>query len=162
MKQFVLAAGALVLAVVAACSSADTGSNGGASGCNSNPFACPIGTTCWETDAKTFKCIVSGSGKEGDTCQNFYGQPTCNDGLFCFNAQGAMSGVCTPFCDPKNPAHACLGNAACGTAYFPGGPGISVCAPQAKMDGGADAAHDTGADAPAEAAPDASVDAADQ
>jgi hypothetical protein len=158
MKRLLVSAAAVAVAVVLiACSSDDAGSTG--SGCNTDPFSCPIGTTCWETDAKTFKCLASGSGKEGDVCTNYFGQPTCNDGLFCFNAQGQMTGLCTSFCDNTNPQHACPTGIACRAAYFPGGAGVNICAPAAPMDAGVDGAADAGTDAPTEAAADSAADA---
>jgi hypothetical protein len=93
---------------------ASTGS--GDTGCSANPFVCPAGQTCWPSGPNvkdvTLECLNSGPGQAGDECANTLNQPSCADGLACFAVAGYPV-VCTPFCDPKDPAHACPDGGLC-------------------------------------------------
>jgi hypothetical protein len=89
---------------------------------------------------QTFECLNSGPGKAGDTCQNVPGTPTCGDGLACLQT-AASGGTCTPYCDPKNTAHACSSPQTCHAAVSggPGGAQFNICyAGQSASDAGAD------------------------
>ncbi len=113
------------------------GAGGGASpsGCTADPFACPAGQTCWiDENQMTFSCLNSGPGDPGDSCVNIAGQPTCGDGHACLQLAGASNGVCTPYCDPEDPAHACPDNAECLSVELAGAL-FRVCEP-AGMGGG--------------------------
>lgn len=123
-NSWLILAGALGLlclpATFAACS--DETSGGGTSTgtgqqatCNEDPFSCPAGQTCWVDGTASepfFQCLNSGMGQVGEDCMNYIGQPTCADGLTCFSVPGYPN-VCTPFCDPSDPAHACPNGANC-------------------------------------------------
>jgi hypothetical protein len=102
---------ALVLAAVSilACSSK---SNPATQPCNENPWECPSGQTCWPTLSGSFECVNSGPGAAGSSCQDSAGVATCGDGLACL-ATTATNGVCTPYCDNTNPAHACPAGLVC-------------------------------------------------
>lgn len=153
-----LACAAVAALAAVACSSSSDG--GTTQACNTNPWQCAIGQTCWPADATlSFKCLTSGAGKVGDECQFLVGTPTCGDGLTCMMAVGASGGVCTPYCDRSNPARACPNNEACVPAQIQtsagSGPIINICNPPAPhVDGGVDAGADAGADASADTAAD--------
>src|SRR5689334_1962469 len=107
--------GFVLSAAMIACSSGGSDGSGGKGGkggskpagtCNTDPFSCPAGQTCWINSNSAFACLNSGPGKEGDACQNIIGSPTCGDGLACY-AVGSPNGTCMPFCDPSSSAHAC-------------------------------------------------------
>lgn len=144
-KTTALALGALALCAVAACSSSGSGGTssgtGGAAatGCGDKPFDCPAGQTCWVADAQGSKleCLNSGPGKLGEECKNFAGQPSCADGLICFQLKSSSPGVCTPFCDLSDPAHACPNGGSCFTVSFaPGNAATHACAPPDTGTGG--------------------------
>jgi hypothetical protein len=107
--------------------------------------------------------LNSGAGKAGDGCQSIYGEPECGDGLACLSTTNGQ-GVCTPFCDPSNPAHACPGNAMCEPAEFAmGGAVVHLCAVAATQnDAGAEGGAQDGGDAAADSATDAPSDATGQ
>jgi len=136
-KTMVLLASLMAVssAVLGACSSDETGGQGGSGGnaaqCNEDPWSCPAGQTCWfgNTEGSQFSCLNSGQGKAGDPCQNVVNSPSCGDALMCFQAPGSAMGVCTPFCDPSNPAHACPNQAKCQTAQTQGGLLLRICDP---------------------------------
>ncbi len=151
----------VIAASIAACSSDDTGTSAPAT-CDANPFQCPAGQTCWVTPQLTFKCFNSGGGKEGDTCMNTPGVPSCEDGLDCFQTTPA-GGTCTSYCDT---AHPCAGGLMCIRAQIPGGPIFNICNPPAPqpdggtLDGGVDGAPMDSASP--DSAPDAPSDATGQ
>lgn len=119
---WLLVVGVLVAASgIAACSGDDDSGSGGSTGsgtqpsCNDDPFACPAGQTCWVNGTAAepyFECLGSGPGEIGEACMNYIGAPQCTDGLTCFSVPGYPN-VCTPFCDPGDPAHACPDGASC-------------------------------------------------
>ena len=134
---------ALVLCT-AACSSSSSSSS---APCNTQPFTCAAGTTCWPADnAADFACLKSGGGKAGDTCQNTPSTATCGDGLMCLQLT-TTEGHCVPYCDT---AHVCPTGQACTAAQLVGTSVIThVCfGGTSTSDAGADAAHP--ADAAAE------------
>jgi hypothetical protein len=104
---------ALALALGAACDSDDTRGDDGPNTCNTDPWSCPSGQTCWPDMQGDFMCLNSGPGAAGDSCQLVLNQPTCSDGLLCFMLAGQTQGVCTQYCDPTNPEHACPDSAPC-------------------------------------------------
>ncbi len=140
------AIGALLVTALAACgggggSSGGSGGAGGTApaGCGDKPFDCPAGQTCWvaDTQGSKLECLNSGPGKLGDPCTNFAGQPSCGDGMLCFQTSGDAPGVCTPFCDPKDPAHACPNNGSCFIiSYAPGNASTHACKPPDTSTGG--------------------------
>jgi hypothetical protein len=142
-------------AALVACSSSSSG--GSSSQCNSNPWQCPAGQTCWLADQNAnFACLNSAVGKnKGDTCVNTIGAPTCGDAMVCFQAVGTSSGTCVPYCDPTNAAHACAAGETCQPAAYPlpggGHSGVFyVCSGGEPPDGGTDtgAPTDTGSPPP--------------
>ncbi len=138
-----------VLASVACGDSSGTGAGGagqggGVSDCIADPFSCPSGQTCWiDTDQTHFHCLNSGAGVAGDTCKNFVGQPSCEDGLTCLQLQGAESGVCTPFCDPTDTAHGCSDGESCILVTL-GDAEYHACQPQTGQGGGGTGGAATG------------------
>jgi hypothetical protein len=132
------------LAAVGACGSDEDGdeadsssSSNGPKPCNEDPFQCPAGQTCWPNqDLSGFLCQNSGPGAIGDECQLIGGQVTCGDGLLCMMPLGSTMGVCTPYCDSTDPAHACPDMAACQTAQIkPGDFIVHFCPPQSGTGG---------------------------
>ena len=113
--KWMMTAALIATVFVAGCGS-DTGGAGGSegpAGCNTNPWSCTAGQTCSiANQGKTFACLDSGAGKIGESCKNTIDQPQCGDGMTCLQIQGQMTGVCSPFCDPTNSAHACPDSAA--------------------------------------------------
>jgi hypothetical protein len=129
-----LASVALVATLgVAGCGTNATGGAGDGGGaaaaqCNTDPWGCPAGQTCAiANEGKAFACLNSGSGKVGASCKSIIDQPQCGDGLLCFQALGAEHGVCSPFCDPSNSAHACANSAACVTMQFAAVGSTRIC-----------------------------------
>lgn len=124
-----------------------TGGNDAAM-CNADPWSCPAGQTCWATDTTgaTFACLNSGPGAVGESCVGFVGSPECGDGLACFTANGypESSKVCTPFCDPSDPAHGCPDQAQCLPLQMPSGQQIRLCEPPQGGTGGAGGAGGSG------------------
>lgn len=131
MKWF--ASGVLAAMVGAAgCGSNEPGGAGGGggapAGCNADPWGCAAGQTCAiANQGKSFACLNSGAGKVGASCQSIIDQPQCGDGLLCFQVPGAAAGVCSPFCDPSDPAHACPDSAACVSVQFPAVGVTQIC-----------------------------------
>ena len=123
--------------VVAGCSEdeEETGSTapGSHEPCRSDPSSCPAEETCWVTYEQTeFVCQTSGAGGPGASCVNTFGQPTCGDSLGCYQVVGSGQGVCSPFCDPVDPAGRCLDGAACRPILYRLSTGdvvIHMCAP---------------------------------
>jgi hypothetical protein len=76
--------------------------------CNTDPWSCTDGQTCWVNDAGDgFACLNPGPGAAGAACNLAPGSVGCDTGLFCsFN-------VCRPFCDTEDAAHACPDGMAC-------------------------------------------------
>ena len=136
----------MLLGALAACggdggSSGTTGGTGGSApvGCGAKPFDCPAGQTCWvaDTQGSKLECLNAGTGKIGEECKNFAGQPSCQDGLICFQLESSTPGVCTPFCDPADPARACPDNGPCFTVSFaPGNASTHACKPPEPGTGG--------------------------
>jgi hypothetical protein len=140
-----LSVGTLALLLATGACSSTSSSSSSTSACNTQPFTCAAGTTCWPADnAADFACLKSGAGKLGDACQNTPSVATCGDGLLCLQ-QTATDGHCVPYCDT---AHPCPTGQACTTAQLVG---TSV---QTRVCFGATPAADAGSDAssPADAA----------
>jgi hypothetical protein len=99
-------------AAAVGCSSSS--SSGGGSQCNSDPWQCPTGQTCWPSDSNgNFACLNSAVGKnKGDACTNNIGAPTCGDGMACF-AVGTPNGTCIPYCDNTKAGHGCAAGETC-------------------------------------------------
>jgi hypothetical protein len=141
MKWLVTAA-LVVMVGAAGCGSDSTGgagASGGAvvAGCNADPWSCPAGQTCSIANkGKTFACLDSGAGKIGEPCQNIIDQPQCADGLTCFQIQGQMMGVCSPFCDPTSSEHACSSSAPCVNVQFGSAGTAKLCQPDGAGAGG--------------------------
>ncbi len=142
-----LLAGAGVLATFAACTHSTPSS--AASACNTDPFSCGPGKTCLgplgsiASGGLTFvyECVASGTGKEGDTCQDTFGTPdatTCGEGLYCYQSQSRPGPArCVAFCDA---AHACASPSAACSSYPGDGsmPSVRVCLdPRVPADAGA-------------------------
>jgi hypothetical protein len=100
---------ATVALAVVACSSS---SSGGAS-CNSSPWQCAAGTTCWPqcgcrsggnctlaNCTLQFSCLTSGTLTEGDSCSLSVGtqQAVCGDNMTCVSFADAGAGSCRPYC----------------------------------------------------------------
>ena len=102
---------ALVVLVLACGEEFENGGEGGAGPtgpCNEHPWTCPAGQTCWINDAATaYECLNSGTGQAGEQCWNYQGNPTCTDGLGCWQASASSPGVCVHYCSNSDPAHAC-------------------------------------------------------
>lgn len=113
LSRFAVIASSAALFALVACSSSSTGSSSGGA-CNSNPWSCPSGQTCWPTNSTgNFECLNSKQGvQKGAACQNYPGSPTCGDGMFCFQ-QTTTGGTCTTYCDSSNPAHGCAAGETC-------------------------------------------------
>jgi hypothetical protein len=140
--------GLVVLLAAGACS---TSSSSTPAQCNTQPFACGAGTTCWEINvANDFGCITSGGGKSGDTCLNTQGAATCGDGLLCLQLPTQAAGHCVPWCDTQ---HVCPTSQTCTPAAIQGTTQVvHVCfggAPPADAGPGTDASD---AEPPADAA----------
>jgi len=160
MKYFSLVLGAMLTSacLLLACpaSESTTGATS-ASACNSDPFSCPAGQTCWVNAENKYACLNAGPGKKGDSCQSLIGAPTCGEGLVCLQTSTAGAGECVTYCDPSNPARACEGAEVCTSAVFGRASGvIRVCYAQTSpstdagvvTDGATDAtsSSDAGAD----------------
>jgi hypothetical protein len=113
LSRLLVAMSSLAVVSVVACSSS-TSSTPGGSGCNTNPFSCPAGQTCWPNDTSgTFACLNSAAGvTKGSSCQNYPGTPTCGDGMFCLQTT-TVGGTCVTYCDPSNAAHGCSAGEIC-------------------------------------------------
>lgn len=143
-----IAVGFAVAGLVVACSSdsssSSTGGAGGSAGssssaCNTNPWMCPDGQTCWLSDMQgDFQCLNSAAGKKkGDSCDNIVGQPSCGDDMICLTTTGT-NGTCVTYCDPSDPQHACAAGEVCTKLTFNGLPNSSVhaCIPTIQPDAG--------------------------
>jgi len=92
----------------------DTGGAGGTGGaftggCEVDPGACATGTTCWVNDAlTTFTCEPSGTAALDEVCVNQSGEPTCREGLWCLQVQGASEARCGRACNPNDPPADCI------------------------------------------------------
>ena len=122
---------ALAGLTVACSTSSVTGTGGQSTGCNTDPFACAPGETCWPKDyAPTFACLKSVAEKKvQDPCANTPGQVTCGDNQACVEFEVGMGG-CLSYC--SDALHPCPGVQACveikvGTKSD--APAIRVCAP---------------------------------
>jgi hypothetical protein len=161
-------AAALSIVLGACSSSSSSGGNGPQGGCNTNPSQCPSGQTCWPADSNLdFQCMQSGHGKVGDACQNIVGQPSCTDGLFCFQppTPAGATGTCTPYCDPnKDAAAQCPSGTSCTPAQLisssGSGPTVNICYGTFGGDAGVppDAASDATPPVDANTPPDAAAD----
>jgi hypothetical protein len=131
--------GATVLVLAAGACSSSSSSSTTTSQCNTDPFTCAAGTTCWPTDtAADFACIKSGAGKAGDSCLNTPNAATCGDGFLCLQ-QTQTDGHCVPYCDTS---HGCPTGQACTAAQIIGTTQVThVCfgTTPAGTDGGTDA-----------------------
>lgn len=135
------ASGVALLLAAGGCSSSSSSSSTPAA-CNTQPFTCAAGTTCWPIDqAADFKCIKSGAGKAGDSCLNTPNSATCGDGFLCLQ-QTQTDGHCVPYCDS---AHTCPTGQACTAAQIIGTTQVThVCfggSPPPDAGGGGDAGH---------------------
>lgn len=117
----------------------DTSGAGGAGGgvtggCEVDPAECAAGTTCWVNDALTaFSCEPSGPAGLDEVCVNQSGEPTCSDGLWCLQVQGAPEARCGRACDPKAPPAGCT----CARATIADTDlSFYACAPEAGAGGG--------------------------
>lgn len=140
LSVFALAASA----VVASCSSSSS-PGGGAAQCNSNPWSCPSGQTCWITDATgaAFACLNSKQGaKKGDACVNSPGSATCGDLMACFQ-QSVSGGICVTYCDNTKTDRGCAAGEQCvPVSYDHHTTAFSACIPTGAPPG--DAGSDTG------------------
>ena len=127
-----LVTGAVALAAIATACGDDFESGGGGGSttvpCNEDPWSCPAGQTCWSNDTGAgFACLNSGSGLDGEACENYLGTPTCTDAHGCVQLNEGQPGLCAPFCDPSDPAHACPEGRLC-QMYNYAGSIIRMCA----------------------------------
>lgn len=135
-------------AVVACSSSSSSGST--PAQCNSDPWQCPAGQTCWVNQAGNgFACLNSAAGKnKGDPCQLLAGTPECGDRLLCFMPQGSTTGTCVSFCDNTKPDRTCSTGEACATVVIQSPAAtvgtVSLCLPTGSPDAGTDTGGDTG------------------
>lgn len=144
-----VAGGALTSVAVVACSSSS--SSGAPAQCNTNPFACASGQTCWPKSCNCpsgqkcsvdncipqFDCLPSAAGKNPhDSCNNTINVTTCGDNQACIELTAA-GGNCLVYCDPASPK--CVSDELC-VAYAVGktqdAPKVNVCTPRADIDGG--------------------------
>lgn len=127
--------GLLVVGALAACGDSGSSGGGGSGGsapadCAADPFACEAGTTCWiAADQTSFACLLSGPNAEGEACKNFYGEPTCQDGLVCLQLAGASEGVCARYCDLMDPNRGCPADSQCSGVQL-ADTVFHACAPQ--------------------------------
>lgn len=139
-----LAAAVVATALAAvACSSSSSGA--ASTQCNANPWMCGAGQTCWPTSCgcpqgqascdstnciAQFSCVNAEVGKQPyDACRNSAVSVTCGDHQACIEVT-STSGVCLPYCDPANSAHACASNAQCveyAVGSVKGAPSVYVC-----------------------------------
>ena len=145
----VLSVGALVgVSVFVACSS----STAAIASCNTDPWQCQAGTTCWPKECgcpagqacdttncvPVFGCVPSVPGKmAADNCVDTFGpSATCGDNQACIEID-AGSGLCSVYCDLAQPTKGCPTDQTC-TAYHvgaPSNPTIQVCVPKPGMKG---------------------------
>jgi len=111
--------------------------------CNTNPFACAKGTTCWPTSCTCpsgqtcslqtcvpqFACLASVVAQvPGDACFNSLNIATCGDLQACIQ-NAADGGACMQYCNPQSPT--CPGGQTCvvyPVGSIPAAPTINVCA----------------------------------
>jgi len=111
--------------------------------CNEDPWECPAGRTCWPVSQTAFGCVVSGTGKAGDACDDVTNAPSCGDGLVCL-APMSTGGVCTPYCDATDPGRGCPAGQTCLTVHLVSSQGLTfqACAGPAAPAGDAGPASD--------------------
>jgi len=133
-----LASCALLVAAVA-CGSSSTPAPVN-SACNTNPWACPGGQTCWPSDTSgDFACFNSLAGaKKGDACQVYVGSPSCGDAMICYAAPGASAGTCVLYCDNTTAGRGCAAGEACIELRFLSGGTVHACIPYGATDAGTD------------------------
>jgi hypothetical protein len=108
--------------------SVSSGTGGGsAASCSDAPWDCPAGQTCAISDGETFTCLPSGGGASGDECRSFIGTAECDDGLLCVQLDENTPGVCSPFCDPADPARGCPDGVDCVRLQLESGAEIKAC-----------------------------------
>lgn len=163
-----VAVGALA---VFACSSTPTAA--GPAQCNTNPWLCDPGQTCWPTScacpqgSKTcdatncfaqFSCVVADLSKRPyDTCHNSAAFVSCGEHQACIEVT-AGKGVCLNYCDSTSTAHACTAGQQCldyQVGQATGAPTVHVCVSD-NPDGGP--AHDAGPSDVQVGQPDVTVD----
>ncbi len=151
--------GAAGVVAIAASACSSTPNVGRPAQCNTNPWMCDPGLTCWPTacacpsgqascDATTcvaqFGCVNALVGTPPyNPCHNSAAAVSCGDHQACIEVTSS-TGRCLPYCDPTNPAHACAADALCveyqvGSAA--GAPTVHVCVtnvPDGGMGGDAD------------------------
>src|SRR5262249_53740269 len=87
----------------------------------------------------SFACLNAGPGAVGDECQPLFDSPSCGVGLLCVQLQGMTNGVCSPYCDPTDPAHACPSGVQCLPIGFQSPTGVvqtQVCKTEPGTGGG--------------------------
>jgi hypothetical protein len=117
----------LWLFVVGAAAALACSSSSAPAGCESNPFACPAGQTCWSRNGPgDFACLPSGNATTGQGCQPAAGVAGCADRLVCVAAPESAAGpsVCRAYCDGS---HGCGSGETCTRATFDGTHFISFC-----------------------------------
>lgn len=98
--------------------------------CESTPFWCDPGTTCWPVDqAGNYQCLESKAYKQlGSDCALLAGHTTCGDALICApmkDKKDVLVNRCTTQCSASAP---CLSGATCtAVTLFPTAPQVSVC-----------------------------------
>ena len=108
----------------------DAGSGGAAVPCNEDPRICPAGQTCWvQAEGEGWECLNSGRGVVGEECFHYFGTPTCQDDLGCYQPFAVPFGECMPYCDPTDPSHGCPGGEMCLTMVIPDAGAIQICQP---------------------------------
>jgi hypothetical protein len=128
--------------------------------CNTDPWQCGTGQTCWvaacgpdiNTCVPQFACLGSSPTKQvGESCTFNVGVVTCGDRQTCVRDVDASSGTCSLYCEPGNADRACPSGYQCTLETIGGAsnpPPIHVCLP-APIDGGPD--FDAGIPPPMEA-----------
>ena len=96
--------------------------------CNTAPqTSCGAGQVCWIQTSLAYACVAAQAGVgNGAECRNTIGAASCDEGLACYQKQGAPAGTCVPFCAPDN---ACVeAGERCGELLLAGSAArISVC-----------------------------------
>jgi hypothetical protein len=104
--------------------------------CNEDPWECPAGRTCWPVSTSAFDCLISGTGKAGDPCQNTTNAPSCGDGMACLAPNAAGPTLCAAYCDAS---HACPAGTTCTMGSLAGTPtAFQVCLGTPVTDAGGD------------------------
>jgi hypothetical protein len=122
------------LIVTVGCSSSDSGGASTPPQCTADPWQCPAGQTCWADTQGLFKCMASGSAKEGEACKSQIGAAPCSDDLACLQLDYQHPGVCVSYCDGSHP---CPEGSTCRLVAFQGTNATAqMCAPNSTGSGG--------------------------